>query len=205
MLLGQEEAAQLTNRGLAHKLVMAENTLKKHLQNLYRKLNVVNRTAAAILSARVQLHLYTEQQFIKGSSTNVTTSTKQAQQQQNEVVVRQYYRAFADRITAIAMPLLADDAVRIGILSDNEPPRITRGKEQLLARIQRVIDDNGEIELSNVQSDGNRVTCLVSVSTDMGRREGVAPLEENVEFLLQDGKILSYKSVLTPESAEKLR
>lgn len=68
MLLGQEEAAHLTNRALAHQLVMAENTLKKHLQNLYRKLNVGNRSAASILSARVQLHLYTEQQFIQGAT-----------------------------------------------------------------------------------------------------------------------------------------
>ncbi|MEM7131994.1 MAG: winged helix-turn-helix domain-containing protein [Chloroflexota bacterium] len=205
MLLGQEDAAQLTNRGLAHQLIMAENTLKKHLQNIYRKLNVSNRAATAILSARVQLHLYSEQRFIKGAMTMESTGMDTTQQQENEAIVRQYYQAFAARDTSVAAPLLADDVVRIGIISDDEPPKITRGKEKLLARIQRVIDDNGEIQVGNVHVDGDKVTCFAAVSTDMGRRDGVAPIEEDVEFLLQDGKILSYKAVVTMESAAKLQ
>lgn len=200
MQLGQEDTAQLTNRALARRLGMAENTLKKHLQNLYRKLHVNNRAAAAILSARVQLHLYSEQQIIKGAK-----PMDLIQQQQNEGIVRQYYQALAARDVTVAAPLLAEDVVRIGIIFPEEPPQITRGKEQLLARIQRVIDDNGEIRVENIHGDGDKVTCHAHIATDTSRGEGIAPLAEDVEFLLQDGKILSYKVVSTPESAAKIR
>jgi DNA-binding CsgD family transcriptional regulator/DNA-binding winged helix-turn-helix (wHTH) protein/ketosteroid isomerase-like protein len=200
MQLGQEDTVQLTNRALARRLGIAENTLKKHLQNLYRKLDVSNRAAAAILSARVQLHLYLEQQLIKGTKPMDTI-----QQEQNAAIVRRYYQALALRDTAVIAPFLADEVVRIGIIFPDEPPVITRGKAQLLARIQRVIDDNGEIDISNLQVEGDKVTCHARIATDTGRREGIAPLAENVEFLLQEGKILSYKVVSTPESAAKIR
>jgi len=198
--LGQEDTVQLTNRALARRLGMAENTLKKHLQNLYRKLKVRNRAAAAILSARVQLHLYAEQQLLKGA--NPMDST---QQEQNIAIVQRYYQAFVARDTTSIAPYLAADIMRIGVIFPEEAPVITRGKEQLLARIQRVIDDNGTIQVSEMQAIGDKVTGHVHVSTDMGRREGIAPLEEDVEFLLQDGKILSYKVVSTAESAAKIR
>jgi DNA-binding CsgD family transcriptional regulator/DNA-binding winged helix-turn-helix (wHTH) protein/ketosteroid isomerase-like protein len=201
MLLGQEETAQLTNYALAQQLGMAANTLKKHLQNLYRKLGVSNRAAAAVLSAHVQLQLYTEQRLLKG----IDTMTTRERQHENETIVRRYYQAVADRDTAVVAPYLAEEVMRIGIIFPNEPPVITRGKAALLARIQRVIDDNGAIQVSNVRADGDKVTCHAQISTDMGRREGIAPLDEEVEFLLQDGKILSFKVVSTPESAAKIR
>lgn len=207
ILLGQEDAAQLTNQALAQRLVMTENTLKKHLQNIYRKLQVSNRAAAAILSARVQYQLYTEQRLIteQHSSKGALPMNSMQQQLANETIVRKYYQTLAARDTTIIAPYLADDVVRIGIIFPDEPPKITRGKEQLLARIQRVIDDNGETEVSNLQAAGDKVTCFVRISTDMGRREGIAPLEEDVEFLLQAGKILSFKVVSTPASAAKIR
>lgn len=207
LLLGQEDAAQLTNQALAHRLVMAENTLKKHLQNLYRKLQVSNRAAAAILSARVQYQLYTEQRLVQEQRLPEGALPMNAMQQQlaNETIVRKYYQTLAARDPSIIAPYLADDVVRIGIIFPDEPPKITRGKEQLLARIQRVIDDNGETEVSNLQAAGDKVTCSVRISTDMGRREGIAPLEEDVEFLLQAGQILSFKVVSTPASAAKIR
>ena len=127
------------------------------------------------------------------------------QQQQNEGIVRQYYQALSVRDTAVAAPLLTEDVVRIGIIFPDEPPQITRGKDQLLARIQRVIDDNGEISVEHIQGDGDKVTCHARIATDTSRGEGIAPLEEDVEFLLQDGKILSYKVVSTPETAAKIR
>lgn len=201
MLIGQEEATQLTNQALAQRLVMAENTLKKHLQNLYRKLNVSNRAAAAILSARVQLHLYSEQRLRKGGTVMDLTQ----QQHQNETIVRAYYQAVAQRDTAVVAPFLADDVIRVGIIFPDEPPKITRGAAQLLARIQRVIDDNGVISMSNLHAQGDTVTCHAQISTDLGRSEGIAPLEEDAEFLLQGGKILSFKVVSTPESAAKIR
>lgn len=201
MQLGQEDTVQLTNRALAQRLVMAENTVKKHLQNLYRKLQVSNRAAAAVLSARVQYHLYAEQQLIKGAS----TMNRAEEQAQNAAVIQRYYQAVAARDTAVIAPYLADDVVRIGIIFPEAPPVITRGKEQLLARIQRVIDDNGEIQVSNLQATGDKVTCHAQVATDMGRGEGIAPLEEDVEFLLQAGKIVSFKVVSTAESAAKIR
>jgi len=57
LLLGDEAATRLTNRALAQQLCMTEGTLKKHLQNLYRKLDVANRSAAALLSMRVRVQL----------------------------------------------------------------------------------------------------------------------------------------------------
>ncbi len=201
MQLGQEDTVQLTNRALAQRLVMAENTVKKHLQNLYRKLQVSNRAAAAILSARVQYHLYAEQQLIKGARI-MNTAEEQAQ---NAAIVQRYYQAVAARDTTVIAHYLADDVVRIGIIFPEAPPVITRGKAQLLARIQRVIDDNGEIQVSNLHATGDKVTCHALIATDMGRSEGIAPLEEDVEFLLQAGKIVSFKVVSTPESAAKIR
>jgi DNA-binding winged helix-turn-helix (wHTH) protein/DNA-binding CsgD family transcriptional regulator len=57
LLLGDEAATRLTNGALARQLRMAEGTLKKHLQNIYRKLGVENRSAAALLAMRVRVHL----------------------------------------------------------------------------------------------------------------------------------------------------
>lgn len=57
LLLGDEAATRLTNGALACHLRMAEGTLKKHLQNIYRKLDVENRSAAALLAMRVRVQL----------------------------------------------------------------------------------------------------------------------------------------------------
>ena len=54
LLLGDEQATRLTNRALARRLEMAENTLKKHLQRIYRKLGVGNRAGAALLAMRAK-------------------------------------------------------------------------------------------------------------------------------------------------------
>jgi DNA-binding CsgD family transcriptional regulator len=54
MLLGDEQATRLTNRALAQQLGMTEGTLKKHLQHIYRKLSVENRSGAALLAMRVK-------------------------------------------------------------------------------------------------------------------------------------------------------
>jgi len=37
------------------------------------------------------------------------------------------------------------------------------------------------------------------------RREKIAPLEENAEFLIQDGRIKSYRVVSTPEAMAKIK
>ncbi|MDQ3249187.1 MAG: winged helix-turn-helix domain-containing protein, partial [Chloroflexota bacterium] len=54
LLLGDEQATRLTNKALAQQLQMAEGTLKKHLQHIYRKLGVENRSGAALLAMRVK-------------------------------------------------------------------------------------------------------------------------------------------------------
>ncbi|MFN8486831.1 MAG: winged helix-turn-helix domain-containing protein [Caldilineaceae bacterium] len=54
LLLGDEQATRLTNRALAQQLQMTEGTLKKHLQHIYRKLSVENRSGAALLAMRVK-------------------------------------------------------------------------------------------------------------------------------------------------------
>lgn len=57
LLLGDEAATRLTNGALARQLRITEGTLKKHLQNIYRKLGVENRSAAALLAMRVRVQL----------------------------------------------------------------------------------------------------------------------------------------------------
>ncbi|MCL4860356.1 MAG: winged helix-turn-helix domain-containing protein [Caldilineaceae bacterium] len=55
LLLGDERATRLTNRALAQQLQISEATLKKHLQHLYRKLGVANRSAAALLAMQARV------------------------------------------------------------------------------------------------------------------------------------------------------
>lgn len=55
LLLGDERATRLTNRALAQRLQISEATLKKHLQHLYRKLGVANRSGAALLAVQARL------------------------------------------------------------------------------------------------------------------------------------------------------
>lgn len=122
-----------------------------------------------------------------------------------EEIVRQYYQLLNDNQPERAAPLLAEDVMRIGIDTDDRPPRITQGKAQLLERIRRMTADNAAVIVSNVQTAGDKVTCFVQIATDTTRREGIAPLEETAEFLIQEGKIKSYRVVSTPESMAKLK
>jgi DNA-binding CsgD family transcriptional regulator/DNA-binding winged helix-turn-helix (wHTH) protein len=60
LLLGDEATTGLTNKALAQQLQIGEGTLKKHLQHIYRKLGVGNRSGAALLAlqARVQFGVH---------------------------------------------------------------------------------------------------------------------------------------------------
>lgn len=122
-----------------------------------------------------------------------------------EEIVRQYYQLLNDKQPERAEPLLAEDVMRIGIMAQDTPPHITEGKANLLARIRRMTADNAAVVVSNVEATGDNVTCFVQITTDTTRREGIAPLEETVDFLLQEGKIKSYRVVSTPESMAKLK
>ncbi|MCP4283913.1 MAG: hypothetical protein GY792_05615 [Gammaproteobacteria bacterium] len=55
-LLGDEQTTELTNFGLARRLGIAESTVKKHLQRMYRKLNVTTRHGATLLAAKARLY-----------------------------------------------------------------------------------------------------------------------------------------------------
>lgn len=132
----------------------------------------------------------------------MTTATEQVTP---EAIVRQYYQLLNDKQPEKAEPLLREDVVRIGVDSDDKPPHITQGKAKLLERIRRMTADNAAVIVSNVQAAGNNVTCFVQISTDTSRREGIAPLEETAEFLVQDGQIKSYRVVSTPEAMAKLK
>jgi ketosteroid isomerase-like protein len=121
------------------------------------------------------------------------------------MVVRRYYAVLAAKDADAAAALLADGVERIGILGPDVEPRITKGKDHLIARIRLMIDDNAEVEAREFHVAGNRVTCIASVATDTIRSEGVAPLEETAEFIVVDGKIQSYRVTLTSESIAKLK
>ena len=62
LLLGDEQSVHLTNKALAQRLRLAEGTLKKHLQNLYRKLDVENRSVAALLAMLLIGSIYPNEQ-----------------------------------------------------------------------------------------------------------------------------------------------
>lgn len=47
----------LQNKEIARTLVIAESTVETHLGNIYRKLNVGNRTEAAIIALRSDLEI----------------------------------------------------------------------------------------------------------------------------------------------------
>lgn len=57
LLLAEEQSILLTNKALAQRLQVTEGTLKKHLQNLYRKLGVENRSGATLLAMRAKATL----------------------------------------------------------------------------------------------------------------------------------------------------
>lgn len=65
LLLGDERATRLTNRALAQQLQISEATLKKHLQHLYRKLGVANRSGAALLAVQARPGLMKIQQLFR--------------------------------------------------------------------------------------------------------------------------------------------
>jgi len=132
----------------------------------------------------------------------MTTNTVQFTPEQ---IVQHYYRALNARQPALAAPFLAEDVVRIGVMATDGPPHRTQGKIALLARMQRIVDDNGALTVYNVQAAGNTITCSVQIATDTMRREKIAPLEENAEFLIQDGRIKSYRVVSTPEAMAKIK
>ena len=54
LLLGEVETSQASDRQLARRLEIAEGTLKKHLQRIYHKLGVTNRSSAALLAAQAK-------------------------------------------------------------------------------------------------------------------------------------------------------
>jgi DNA-binding CsgD family transcriptional regulator len=54
LLLGEVETSQASDRQLARQLEIAEGTLKKHLQRIYHKLGVINRSSAALLAAQAK-------------------------------------------------------------------------------------------------------------------------------------------------------
>ncbi len=54
--LGDEQTIRMTDKALAQQLQMAEGTLKKHLQHIYHKLAVENRSGATLLAMRVKAH-----------------------------------------------------------------------------------------------------------------------------------------------------
>lgn len=64
LLLGDEQTLRLTDKALAQQLQLAESTLKKHLQHIYRKLAVDNRSGAAFLAMRVKGQLLGNDQSI---------------------------------------------------------------------------------------------------------------------------------------------
>ncbi len=122
-----------------------------------------------------------------------------------EQIVQHYYTALNTRQPTLVAPFLAEDVVRIGVMATDAPPHLTQGKTALLARMQRIVDDNGALTVYNVQTAGDTVSCSVQIATDTIRREKIAPLEERVEFLIQDGQIQSYRVVSTPASMAKIK
>jgi DNA-binding NarL/FixJ family response regulator len=53
-------ARGLPNRTVAEQLFLSDQTVKRHLRKVYRKLGVANRTEAALTAYRLGLHAVTD-------------------------------------------------------------------------------------------------------------------------------------------------
>lgn len=118
-------------------------------------------------------------------------------------VVQAYYAAVNGGHVNDAVVLFADDAVRTSLAPPNSPMVII-GKEQIRAAIQTRVADSLAVEPYGFQVTDNKVACTTRYATNFLRGEGIAPLEQIDEFVIQEGNIKSYTSTATPESLAKM-
>jgi hypothetical protein len=116
--------------------------------------------------------------------------------------------------SAAALALFADGAI-VSDLSNIAclpgPPPFCQGsnvfvtKTQIRGWLEQLVSINVQLnETQTFHMSGNNVSWAVDVSVDEYRRLGVAPLEANVNAVVENGKFSSFSIELTAESTGKL-
>lgn len=99
-----------------------------------------------------------------------------------------------------AVALFAEDAV--GVTADGE--RFV-GRDRIRAAVLGSVAGRARIERIRYQVSGDRVTSLVTLTSQGLRAQGVGGLQVQAEALVRDGKIVFTSSSFTPESAGRLQ
>lgn len=121
-----------------------------------------------------------------------------------KAILEAYYAALNAHDAKAAIALFAEDAVREDITQPRDSRKI-KGKAQIANGIRGRVADNILIEARNFQVAEDKVTCTVQVSTNYWRQRGLAPIEETAEVVVQQGKIVSFTTTLTPETVAKIQ
>jgi len=107
-------------------------------------------------------------------------------------------KASLDAINAgdvdVAVATFADDAVF------TTPTGSFKGKDQIRSAIMADVANHVQIEATNFQVAGDKVTYSFKQSNDRLRGLGIDFINGNSEAIIQNGKIMSLAGTLTPES-----
>jgi hypothetical protein len=107
-------------------------------------------------------------------------------------------KASLDAINAgnvdVAVATFADDAVF------TTPTGSFKGKDQIRRAIMADVANHVQIEATNFQVAGDKVTYSFKQSNDRLRGLGIDFINGNTEAIIQNGKIMSLAGTLTPES-----
>jgi hypothetical protein len=83
--------------------------------------------------------------------------------------------------------------------------RSARGKEEVLRMIADDVANHTQVEATNFQVAGTKVTYSFKLSSDLFRGLGIEVINGTTEAVIEDGKIKSLTATPTPESAARLQ
>ncbi len=121
-----------------------------------------------------------------------------------ESVVKQYYAALNSRKANDAIKLFAQDAVYLQVTTPDATMAIRRG-DWIAMSIEAQLKEHIKAEPCDFQVMGDKIACLVKVSTDHWRQTGLAPIEEMADVIIQDGKIKSFTTTWTQETIHRIQ
>lgn len=81
---------------------------------------------------------------------------------------------------------------------------VLRGKMQLRARFHEFVSQHQQVEVRELSTTGSVVQARVLIWSEPIRRLGVAPLAATDCYSFREGRILSMRRTIDPESAAKL-
>ena len=111
-------------------------------------------------------------------------------------VATAYFREFPREA---ALDLFADDAVMRIVPPLPNTSGVWTGKEEIRQLMQVARGQNLRMEIMDgPKVEGIKVTARTMNHTDLFRQLGVSPVEHTYEFTIEDGKIKSVVSTMTP-------